>query len=151
MSNENPVQRRIWLAMGKVMTTLFRLNTGKAWISSLGPDGVQRLTDGSVLIKAARPVALGFGLTNGEPVKGACDLPGWTTVKITPEMVGKDIAVFTSIEAKRTTGGKATPDQINWRDQVIKAGGIAGIANSEESAIAIVIDWIEKQKQRELL
>lgn len=150
MSAENPTQRRIWLAMAKVRSTLFRLNTGRAWISGLGPKGVQRLTDGSVLIKQARPVALGFGLTNGEPVKGACDLPGWTTITITPEMVGSEIAVFTSIEAKGENG-KATPDQINWRNQVIAAGGIAGVANSVESALAIVADWLQKLKQRKLL
>ena len=150
MSTENPVQRKILLAVGAV-SRLFRLNTGRGWISGMGPAGVQRLTDGSVLIKAARPVALGFGLSTGEPVVGACDLPGWTTVTITPEMVGKSVAVFTSIEAKRTTGGKATTDQINWRNQVQAAGGIAGIANSPEAALQIISDWIEKQKQRELL
>lgn len=150
MSAENPTQRRIWLAMAKIRSTLFRINNGRGWISGLGPAGVHKLTDGSVLIKQARPVPLGFSLTNGEPAKGVCDLPGWTVVTITPEMVGKEIAVFTSIEVKGSKG-KATGDQINWRNQVAAAGGIAGVANSVEEAIAIVTDWLQKLKQRKLL
>lgn len=150
MSTENPVQRKIWLGLGMI-STLFRLNTGRGWISGMGPDGVHKLTDGSVLIKAARPVALGFALTNGEPVKGACDLPGWTTIKITKEMVDKEVAVFTSIECKRTEGGRATTDQKNWAAQVEKAGGIAGIANSVEAAKQIIADYIAKLKQPRLL
>jgi hypothetical protein len=140
MAAESTVQRQIWLALGAVCR-LFRLNTGRAWLSSLGPKGVQRLQDGSVLIKGARSIALGLAYPNGDPVVGACDLPGWTTVTITPEMVGRQVAVFTSIETKRTKGGKASEEQINWCQQVDKAGGIAGIANSPEAALAIVDEW----------
>lgn len=140
MASENTVQREIWLALGSICR-LFRLNTGRAWFSNLGPKGVQRLADGSVLIKAPRSIALGFAGPNGDPVVGACDLPGWTTVVITPEMVGRKVAVFTSIETKRTKGGKTSADQLNWCSQVKQAGGIAGIANSPEAAVAIVSDW----------
>lgn len=140
MSSESSIQRSIWLAMGGV-SRLFRLNTGKSWISNLGPKGVSRLADGSVHIKAARSIALGLSMPNGDPVVGACDLPGWTTVVITPEMVGSKLAVFTSIECKASKGGRASDDQLNWRDQVQKSGGIAGIANSPEAALAIIEDW----------
>lgn len=140
MASEGTVQRQIWLALGAI-SRLFRLNTGKAWISNLGPKGVQRLQDGSVLIKAARSIALGFAYPNGDPVVGACDLPGWTTITITPEMVGRKVAVFTSIETKRTKGGQASDHQLNWCNQVDQAGGIAGIANSPEAALAIVESW----------
>lgn len=155
MSAEAVTQRGIWLAMGGT-SRLFRLNTGKAYISGLGPKGVTRLADGSVVIKAARPIALGFGLTNGDPVVGACDLPGWTTITVTPEMVGHKIAVFTSVECKSTEGKqtaeqKATPEQKNWRDQIVNAGGIAGIASTPEAALAIVSDWHNKFKQSKLL
>lgn len=150
MSSENTNQRMIWLALGKLLCKLFRLNTGRAWISSLGPKGVQRLTDGSVHIKAARSIAMGFAYPNGDPVTGACDLPGWTEVKITPEMVGHVIPVFTSMEIKSGTG-KPTTDQLNWRDQVQAAGGIAGIVRSPDEAIAVINDWHNKFKQSQLL
>jgi len=150
MSAENTVQRKIWLGMSR-LCTLFRLNTGRAWISNLGPKGVQKLADGSVLIKAARPVALGFSLTNGDPVNGACDLPGWTTIKITKEMIDKEVAVFTSFEVKKTEGGRATTEQLNWKNQVEKSGGIAGIVNSLEAAEQVRADYIAKLKQPRLL
>lgn len=143
MASEGTTQRQIWLALGKV-SRLFRLNTGKAWISNMGPAGVTRLQDGSVHIKAARSISMGLAMPNGDPVKGACDLPGWTTVEVTPAMVGQKLAVFTSIEAKASTGGRVSPDQKNWLEQVVSAGGIAGVANSAESARAIISAWARK-------
>ncbi|BCP56222.1 hypothetical protein K32_48390 [Kaistia sp. 32K] len=141
MSSENTVQRRIWLAVGAIGTTLFRFNSGRAWISNLGPKGVQRLQDGSVLIKAARSIALGMAYPNGESVTGQLDLGGWTTIEVTPEMVGRKIAVATFMDAKRSKGGKTSDEQANMVAQVDLAGGIAGIANSPEAAVAIVEDW----------
>lgn len=141
MAAENTVQRQIWLALGRV-SRLFRLNTGKAWLSSLGPAGVHRLKDGSIHIEAPRPIALGLGLPNGDPLVGASDLIGWTTVEITPEMVGRRVAVFTAVETKRTKGGKASEDQINFVEQVKQAGGIAGIANGELLAKGIIDEWM---------
>ena len=65
---------------------------------------------------------------NGQWVKygvanpGGSDLIGWTSVVITPEMVGKKIAVFTAIEVK--TGKVQVSDaQKNFIEQVNKAGG----------------------------
>lgn len=137
MSTEGAVQRAVWLALGQA-SKLFRLNTGKGWVSNLGPKGVRRLMDGSLHILAPRPIPLGFGMPNGDPVVGACDLPGWTELVITQDMVGCKVAVFTSIETKRTDGGRISADQIKWRDAVQRAGGIAGVANSPEAAVDIV-------------
>lgn len=143
MAAEGTTQRQIWLSLGTV-SRLFRLNTGRGWISSMGPKGVSRLADGSVLIKGARSIALGLSAPSGDPVNGACDLPGWTTVEVTPEMVGKKIAVFTSVECKASKGGRVSPDQQNWMEQVQRAGGIAGVANSPESAKQIFFDWARR-------
>lgn len=141
--NESTIQRAVWLGVGgNGITTLFRLNTGQGWVSGAGP--AQRLTDGSVLIPAARPIALGFGMPNGKPVVGACDLPGWTEVTITPEMVGHKVAVFTSIETKRSKGGRVSPEQANWMQRVQAAGGIAGVANSVDAAKDIVTGWLDR-------
>lgn len=61
-----------------------------------------------------------YGLCNG-----SSDLIGW-------DSTGR----FVAIEVKRP-GGKITPEQQNFIDQVNKAGGIAGIVHSEEEAIAL--------------
>lgn len=149
MSAEASVQRAVWLALGgDGLTTLFRLNTGKAWVSGAGP--AQRLKDGCVLIPAGRPIPLGFGMPNGDPVVGACDLPGWREVVITPEMVGHKVAVFVSVETKRTKGGKTSPEQVNWMKRVQAAGGIAGVANSVESARWIIDAWLDRFKATNL-
>ena len=79
---------------------------------------------------------------NGRPVsfglcKGSADLIGWRTVTITPEMVGQQVAVFTSIEVKTATG-RLRPEQQQWLDAVQSAGGIAGVARSVEDAEALL-------------
>lgn len=137
---ENGNQKEIWLALAPA-STLFRLNTGRAWISNIGPKGVHRLKDGTVQIVSPRSIAIGFGMVNGSPVAGACDLPGWTTVVIDAGMVGRKVAVFTSIECKRTVGGMTSPEQLSWMNQVRGAGGIAGVANSPQEAKNIIADW----------
>jgi hypothetical protein len=55
---------------------------------------------------------------NGRPVsfglcKGSADLIGWTTRTITADMVGQQVAVFTSIEVKALTG-RLRPEQKLW-------------------------------------
>jgi hypothetical protein len=140
MASESNVQRLVWVGVANT-TILFRVNTGRAWLSGMGPPGVRKLTDGSVHIHAARPIALGFSRTNGEPVKGTSDLIGWTAVDVTPEMVGCRVAIYTAIETKKSKGGHTSDDQQNFIDQVIKAGGIAGVANSPEAARQIVADY----------
>ena len=67
---------------------------------------------------------------------GSSDLIGWRTVTITPEMVGQQVAVFTSIEVKTPTG-RLRPEQKLWLDAVQAAGGIAGVARSVEDALRI--------------
>ncbi len=140
MALESTVQRQVWAAVAAT-TIMFRINTGRAWLSGMGPAGVRKLTDGSVHLLAARPIALGFSRTNGDPVSGTSDLVGWTSVLITPDMVGCRVGVFTAIETKKTKGGRTSDDQRNFIDQVHRAGGIAGVANTQESAKKIIEDW----------
>lgn len=139
MTLESTNQRSIWLAAaGLAGVVLFRANSGKAWLGS-GPP--RRLTDGSVVLPAARPVALGLALANGDPVVGQADLIGWHTVTITPDMVGQRVAVFLSVECKRSKGGRTSQEQQNWMVQVQRAGGIAGVANSPEAALSAIQNW----------
>jgi hypothetical protein len=56
---------------------------------------------------------------------------------VTPEMVGQQLAVFTSIEVK-TERGHVRPEQHAWQRTVSAAGGIAGIARSIQDANDLV-------------
>lgn len=71
----------------------------------------------------------------GQP--GGADLIGWRQIVVTPDMVGQSLAVFVAVEVKTPTG-KATEAQINFLDQVNKAGGIAGVVRSKEDALALL-------------
>ena len=73
-----------------------------------------------------------FGLA-----RGSADLIGWRTVTITPDMVGQQLAVFTSVEIKTPTG-RIAPAQQHWLHAVRSAGGIAGVARSVADARQIV-------------
>jgi hypothetical protein len=136
MTREATNQRAIWLATAALAgVVLFRANSGRAW---LGMGLPKRLQDGSVVLPAARPVALGLALASGDPVAGQSDLIGWRTITITPDMVGCRVAVFTAIEVKREKGGRTSAAQTHWMEQVQRAGGIAGVANSPDAARKIV-------------
>jgi hypothetical protein len=84
------------------------------------------------VLQDRRGVPVRYGL---QP--GSSDLIGWRTVTITPEMVGQQIAVFTSIEVK-TPAGRVKPEQQQWMDAVQSAGGIAGVARSVSEAQSLL-------------
>jgi len=99
---------------------------------SHGPVRLYRNNTGTLRDQHGRPVS--FGLC-----KGSADLIGWTIRTITPEMVGSQVAVFTSIEVKTPTG-RLRPEQKQWLDVVQAAGGIAGVARSVDEALRITTD-----------
>lgn len=113
-NDETTIQQQIRLALGtRSDLRLFRNNTGTL------PDP-----------RTGRPVQ--FGLA-----RGSADLIGLRTVTITPDMVGQQVAVFTSIEVK-TPKGRPTAEQQNWLNMVRSLGGIAGIARSVRDANEIL-------------
>jgi hypothetical protein len=139
---ESNVLRSAWLAVASVGATMFRINTGKAWLSGGGEP--YRLKDGSVVVPNARPIALGFADPKGDPIEGTSDLGGWTTIVVTPEMVGQKVAVFTVIETKESGGGRKRTAQKNFIARVIAAGGIGGFASSAEAAVEIIKDYLNR-------
>jgi hypothetical protein len=83
-----------------------------------------------------------FYTKDGRPIKagmmnGFSDLCGWKTVKITSDMVGKELAVFVAIEVKTPTG-KIRPEQKIFIETVKERGGIAGVCRSVEEAEKLV-------------
>ena len=115
MSNKETVlQQNIRLALGQIHSLrLFRNQVGQL------PDP-----------RTGRYVQ--FGLA-----KGSSDLVGFKTIKITPEMIGQEVAQFVSIEIK-TERGKLTEVQQNWLQKVHDSGGIVGVARSIQDAFKIV-------------
>jgi hypothetical protein len=110
--NEAYVQSFLRLQLGREGYKLWRNNVGV-------------LKD-----KNGRPVR--YGLANETPAMNRAfksgDLVGWRPVLITPEMVGKLLAQFVSLEAKRPKG-RVMEAQERWRDLVNAAGGYAVISD----------------------
>ena len=120
---ETNITRSIMLAIGRTLSNVrvFRNNTGMAWQG----DTVRK---GSLLIiKNPRPLQAGL-------CEGSSDLIGWTSMEITPEMVGKKVAVFTALEVK-SSRGSASDEQRNFIQRVKEAGGIATVVRTEQEAI----------------
>lgn len=138
MASESTVQRQVWSALSG-LSRLFRTNSGKAWLTGGGKTVVRQ--DGTALVPYGRPVALGLAMANGDTVPGLSDLTGWTTITVTPDMVGSRVAVFTAVETKESGGGIRKENQRNYIKQVLLAGGIAGFASSPEQALEIIDAW----------
>lgn len=131
--NESSVLKRIMLACSNRFTRLFRNNVGRAWLGK--SEQFQRATQvmlfpGDVVVRQAQLVTYGLCV-------GSSDVIGWTQRTITPADVGATWALFTAIEAKAEKG-RATDDQKNFIQQVQQAGGLAGIARSDEEALTIL-------------
>ena len=125
MQKELNVQKEILLKIAQ-FSRMFRNNVGVGWVGKSSPT-----KDKGLYIQDPRPLKAGLGT-------GSSDLIGWTTKIVTPEMVGKKIAIFTAIEVKKTTKSKASQQQLNFIKQVKLNGGIAGVAHTPETAVDLV-------------
>lgn len=125
MTKESELQKKIMVALSKVKTVVFRNNTGSGWIGII----ISR-TANTITLSDYRPLRAGL-------TKGGSDLIGWTKVVVTPEMVGKTIAVFTAVEVK-TNSGRISNDQKNFLNVLNDSGGFAGIAKNEQESVNLV-------------
>lgn len=120
--SETPLQREIHLRLGsRPDVRLFRNNQGVAR---------EPTADG-------RTRYIRYGVCN----PGGSDLIGWRQVVVTPDMVGKKVALFLAVEVK-TPGARTKKDrakrQADFRNAVQRAGGIAIVATSPEDADAAI-------------
>lgn len=96
---------------------LFRANSGMGWA------GVSTRKGDFIVIKNPRPF---HGMPEGFP-----DLVGWTSVEITPDMVGQRVAVFTGVEVKSGKQKiKPGSTQDDFREIIIRMGGIHEVLSS---------------------
>ncbi len=116
-NTETDIQQRIRLAVGTLPgLRLWRNNSGKL------PDP-----------RTGRWVQFGVASPGGS------DLIGYRSVTVTPDMVGRKLAVFTAIEVKTATG-RVTPAQRTFIDHIRAAGGISAIVRSPAEALRIATD-----------
>ena len=123
--NEGGIQNTIRMFLSNIGVLNWRNNTGQAWVGN-----AKKLPNGDVLIKNARPFRAGL-------CKGSSDIIGLTPVFITPDMLGKTIGVFTSIEVKTKTG-RVTEEQQLFINTIKINGGFAGIARSTDDVDKII-------------
>jgi hypothetical protein len=105
-------------------TRLFRQQSALAWAGKI----IERTSNTVTII---HPHAMKLGTV------GVSDLGGLTSVIITPDMVGRRIAIDVQIEAKFGTG-RATAEQTAYIQTIRQLGGRAGIARSVEDAARII-------------
>jgi len=122
---ETNIMHRIMLALGKLPTVrIFRNNTASGWAGQSTAQGSHRLVMNAFPLKA--------GLC-----PGSSDLIGMKQVIVTPEMLGKPMAIFTAIEVK-TGIGRISPEQAAFINMVVNMGGIAFVARSEQEALEFI-------------
>lgn len=78
------------------------------------------------------PMRIRYGL-----LKGSSDFIGWTPVVITPDMVGQELAVFTSVEIK-VEKDRLSKEQRSWNKAARKAGGIVEVWHGKNDEIEIL-------------
>lgn len=134
MSDETGNQVQIRLAFARLLHQLWRNNSGA--------------------FQDVKGRWVRYGLANdskqlNEDIKSS-DLIGCTTVVITPEMVGKRVAIFTAVETKKTDWKFSLNDdravaQNKFHGLVREAGGIAGFARTAEEALWLVTEWLRSK------
>lgn len=63
---------------------------------------------------------------------GTSDYIGFKSITVTPDMVGKPIAVFMAVEGKRYKNDKPDDNQAKFIKRIHEAGGIALVVNAEQ-------------------
>lgn len=109
---------------------------------------LQRNNSGALKNERGEMVRYGLGNISAKHNKQmkSSDLIGFTSVVITPEMVGKTVAIFTAVEVKSESVKINPKDEtiiaqqnfINW---VMRHGGIAGFAKSVDDFKVILKSW----------
>lgn len=137
---ETIAKRVVLLRVGQYRSRMFKNNTGVAYTEN------------------GRPVFFGLG-NDGKKDDDSIRTPddvGWTTITITPEMVGKEVAVFTAIDSKKLgfvvksdyTKGTREYGQNKFFNLVLKSGGIAGFASCAADVDAIFNEFNRRVTQK---
>ena len=130
MAKERSLLSKFLTEYTRMGSRLFRCQSGLFWAGKstrFSTDDHVSVKKGDVLIRNARRVKAGE--------VGMSDLIGFTRVKITKDLVGKEIAVFTAIEAK-SARVQVTKEQSTFIRMVNNMGGIATVAHEFNDVLA---------------
>lgn len=130
MTKEHDLQNEIRMEVSKnQLGTLFRANVGRGWTGEVQRMNLTPRTNTLVILN---PRPFNTGLPAGFP-----DLFGFVPVTITPDMVGKQIAIFAAVEVKQKSGriSMKQHDMIAFLQQ---QGARAGVARSRDDAARIL-------------
>lgn len=120
MNPETRLQHEIMLALSEAGCTVFRNNTGQAWLGK----PIHQAGD-QVTLQGAHKIPFGLCV-------GSADLIG-----IAPD--GRFLAVEVKVpESGSRRAGRVSPEQRDFLAAVNAAGGIGGIARSVEDALALI-------------
>lgn len=102
--------------------TMFNNPVGTAWVGAYNP----------VMRAVLNPQPITYGLT-----VGSSDLIGITPIKITEDMVGKTVGVFTGIEVKLDKNGHygETTGQRKFGEFITKNGGFYILADCFDDVV----------------
>jgi hypothetical protein len=114
--SEKALLNEILIRFSRGTCRLLRANAGMAWTGK-----PLKRTPTSITLGAPRPF---HGMA-----PGVSDLVGWQSIVITPEMVGRRVAVFAAVEVKSERGAERA-EQAAFREAVTAAGGVAVVARS---------------------
>lgn len=131
---EHPLQNEIRNALAGQCFT-FRANVGTGWQGVGAPIRTSRpitvhLMPGDVVLRQARPFSTGLP-------EGFSDLFGFVPVEITPDMVGKRVAIFHALEVKPEKK-KPTAQQVAFIQAVNDNGGRSGVVRSVQDAVNVI-------------
>jgi len=101
-----------------------------------------RNNNGACQDKTGRLIRYGLGHTKPDQELRSSDLIGWTPVVITPDMIGKTVAVFTAVEVKTEGWTRPTDEreiaQQRFVELVRNSGGLSIIATSVKSVLDLL-------------
>ncbi len=129
--NETTLLHRVMMKLSDAGARIFRNHVGLGWqgrAQQFARPGVVPVEPGDVLIRKARPLHAGLCV-------GSSDIIGWHSTVVTPNMIGRHVAIFTAAECK-SQSGQLTTEQERFLNAVRKAGGIAIEARDADEAVA---------------
>lgn len=134
---ETNVMHQVMLALSKAGAVVFRQNVGQAVVGD--PEWIRHrkvvaVNPGDCIVRHARVFHAGH--------VGQGDIVGWYPVEITPEMVGRKVAVVLWPEVKKEKGGRRRDEQIKFTDRVVEDGGISGFVRSPDEALALLREFV---------
>ena len=122
-TTETNLTNKLRLLVSKLGGRLWRANAGKFW-------GGKRITLPPLI---SAKLGSRAAIVNPSPIqglpKGFSDTFGFVPVEITPEMVGKTLAVFVALEVK-AEDGKLRKEQISFIKTIHLNNGIAAFVRS---------------------